>query len=62
MTIYSHIHQLPPYSILVYVMDKNWNMIRGDGSYLFISRIFPICNKWDLTPLPDDEHVSLFYL
>ena len=35
--IYSHICQLPPYSILVYVMDENWNMIGGDGLYLFVS-------------------------
>lgn len=60
--IYSHIRRLPPYSILVYVMNENWITIRGHGSYLFISRSFPFCNKCDSTSLPDDEHVSLFYL
>ena len=60
--IYSHIRQLPPYSILVYVMDENWNMIGGDGLYLFVSWSFPFCNKCNSTSLPNDEHVSLFYL
>ena len=59
--IYSHICW-PPCSILVYVMDENWNMIGGDGSYLFISQSFPFCNKCDSTFSPNEEHVSLFYL
>ena len=45
-----------------YAMDEDWDMIKGEGPYLFIFRSFPFCNKCDSISLPDDEHVPLFYL